>query len=225
MKMTAITKENIEGFRNLMLPEVAAAIEKGEDVGALGLYRRAGSRPVAVGAIVGLASNGVFQIISLFVEKQYRGQGAGKQLMDSFARGAESFELPLCMDFLSTTEEHAALEGFLTHLGFEEVAPLCPVVRVALADLNDAEIAEGDEIPILEGVLEEISEKVLLLTVPEVRASEERMGEILSTVFRSAKKQYPGDAEMYVYVTDDCVGNFIGRSCRNPGIVSKRYMR
>ena len=120
MKITAITKENIEGFRYLMLPEVAAAIRKGEDVGALGLYEEGESVPVAVGAITGLASRDLFRILSIYVEKKYRGQGLGKQLLDAFCGEAERFELPLCVDYLSTTPEHAELEGFLTHLGLRQ---------------------------------------------------------------------------------------------------------
>ena len=225
MKITAITKENIEGFRYLMLPEVAAAIGKGEYVGAIGLYQEESLVPVGAGAIAGLASNGVFQIVSLFVEKKYRGQGLGKQLLDAFDQEAGRFELPLCMDFLSTTKEHAELEGFLTRHGFQEVEPYCPVARFSLADLDEAAIAEGEDAPITEGVLEEISEKVLLLTAPEVHVSGERMREILSVVLQNAKKQYPGDTEVYAYVTDDVIGSFIGRCCSHPEIVSKRFMR
>ncbi len=225
MKMTAITKDNIGGFRSLMLPEVSAAIEKGEDVGALGVYQEEKPLPIGVGAIAGVAGNGVFRIVSLFVKKEFRGQGLGEQLLDAFVREAEEFHLPFCMDYLSTTEEHAELEGFLTHLGFEEVAPLCPVVRISLGDLDDAAIAESEEVHIDEGILEKISEKVLLLTIPEVSASGERMGGILSTVFRNAKQQYPGDTEVYVYVTGDSIGSFIGRCCHHPEMVSRRFIR
>lgn len=225
MKITAITKENIEGFRYLMLPEVAAAIRKGEDVGALGLYEEGESVPAAVGAITGLASRDLFRILSIYVEKKYRGQGLGKQLLDAFCSEAERYELPLCVDYLSTTPEHAELEGFLTHLGFQKIEPVCPVVRFCLDDLDETEISQEEEMPISEGIVEEVSEKVLILPVTEVHVPIDRMADILAAALQNAKKRYPGDTQVYMYVANDLIGDFIGQRCKTPEIVSQRYMR
>ena len=225
MKITAITKENIQGFQYLMLPEVAAAIRKGEDVGALGLYEEGESVPVAVGAITGLASRDLFKILSIYVEKKYRGQGLGKQLLDAFCSEAERYELPLCVDYLSTTPEHAELEGFLTHLGFEKTEPVCPVVRFRLDDLEDQEVSWGTDVPITEGIVEEVSEKALILPVTEVHVPVGRMADILAAALHNAKKRYSGDTQVYLYVANDMIGDFIGQRCKKPEIVSQRYMR
>lgn len=225
MKYSAITKENVEGFRYLLIPEVAAAIRKGEEIGALGMYDDEGEMPTAVGAIAGIAGDGVFQILSLFVEKKYREQGHGSELFNAYTAQLERFELPLCAEFLSTTEGETKLEKFFLDQGFEEIGTDSPFVRFRLSDLDEEELNLEADVAIDAGFLEELSETELLLTTPVGADPDLRMDPFLSTVLRKAKEQYPEDTEVYAYVSGGGIGGFIGRCCHEPEIVSRKFMR
>ncbi len=225
MKYSAITKENLEGFRYLLIPEVAAAIHKGEEIGALGLYDEECGMPAAVGAIAGIAGDGVFRILSLFVEKKYRGQGLGRELFETYTAELERFGLPLCAEFLSTTDGDAKLEKFFLDQGFEEIGPDSPVVRFHLGDLDEAELDREAEVQIDGGFLEELSETELLLSAPVGIDPDVRMDPFLSTVLRKAREKYAKETEVYAFVSGGGIGGFIGRCCHDPEIVLRKYVR
>ncbi len=136
MKFTAITKENVEGFRALLLPEVSSSIRRGEDIGALGLLDETKEIPVAIAAVAGVARNNVFQILSLMVEKKYRRMGCGRQLLEAIEDRAKEFGLPLTAEYPAATEDQELLEEFFLHLGFEEGDVENPMVRFPLSALH-----------------------------------------------------------------------------------------
>ena len=136
MKYSAITSSNVEGFSYVLLPEVADAIRRGEQVGALGLVDDRKETPLAAGAIAGIARNGEFQIVSLFVNEKYRSKGFGQMLLDTYTAELERFGLPQSIEFLSTSKEHAGLEEFLEHNGYEKLEPSEVIVRSRLKDVD-----------------------------------------------------------------------------------------
>lgn len=137
MKYSAITSSNVEGFSYVLLPEVSEAIRRGEPVGAIGLVDDKAKPPAAAGAIAGIARDGEFQILSLFVEEKYRSKGFGQMLLDIYTAELERFGLPQNVEFLSTSEEHAGLEEFLERNGFESLEPAGLIVRTKLSDIDD----------------------------------------------------------------------------------------
>ena len=144
MKFSAITGSNVEGFSYVLLPEAADAIRRGESMGALGVVDDEGERPAAAGAIAGVADNGVFRIVSLFVEERYRSRGFGQMLLDIYTGEIERFGLPQSIEFISTSEEHAGLERFLEHNGYERLDNTPLMVRAGLQDIHVTE----DDIPV-----------------------------------------------------------------------------
>ena len=137
MKFSAITGSNVEGFSYVLLPEVSDAIRKGEPVGAIGLVDDKAEPPAAAGAIAGIAKDGEFQILSLFVEERYRSRGFGQMLLDIYTTELERFGLPQSLEFLSTSKEHAGLEEFLERNGFEKLEPSDIMFRIRLSDIDD----------------------------------------------------------------------------------------
>ncbi|MBQ8946604.1 MAG: GNAT family N-acetyltransferase [Lachnospiraceae bacterium] len=147
MEYTAITKENIEGFKFTMIPEVAAAIKRGEDIGAIGLIDDSGEMPAAAGSIVGAAMDGAFHILSIYVEKKYRSHGYGSRLLELFEEHVEEYDLPISLDFLSTTYEHVGLEIFLLNRGYEELDPEYQMVRFFLSGFSETPTEDPADAP------------------------------------------------------------------------------
>lgn len=137
MKLSAITRENVDGFKALLLPEVFAAIRKGENLGAIGLLEDEKKVHSAVGAIAGIVREDTFQILSLMVEEKYRGKGFGKQLLNAMEAEAKEFHLPVLFDFPDVTEGQHLLSGFLLHQGYGEGEIDFPLVRFPLSEVEE----------------------------------------------------------------------------------------
>lgn len=137
MRFSAINSSNVEGFSQVLLPGVYDAIRRGEPIGALGLVDDDCSVPAAAGAIAGMAEDGVFRILSLYIEEKYRSHGFGQMLLDSYTAETERFGLPQAIRFLSSSEDHILLERFLEKNDFEKPEASDCIVRFRPSDIED----------------------------------------------------------------------------------------
>ena len=229
MKLTAITSENLDGFKYLLLPEAAAAIRRGETVGALGLVDEDGEIPAAAAAAAGMAEENEFRILSFMVDKKYRGRGFGKLLLEAYGEEAARFGLPISVEYLEESEDTASLGAFLTHAFFREISVEDPIVTFSLGNLDlsafeDAEGGSETEVK-KEAVLEELNDKELFLSSVSYDCHAEELPFLLAETFRQAKELYTGDTRVFAYIENDQIGSFIGRFCKNPVLLSRKYIR
>ena len=109
-----IAEENLSAFRNLLLPQVYAAIENGEPVTALGWAVNGR----ACGALAGFMDGCFFEIASFFVNPEWRGMGGGSYLLETLTDILDGFADYYRIEFSSTEQEHEELEGFLRRRSF-----------------------------------------------------------------------------------------------------------
>ncbi len=113
-----IDENNLESFKTLLMPDVAAAIESGEPVVALGLVMSG----VAAGAIAGHAEDETFVIESLYVAPAYRKKGGGEKLLDELTDLVGSEVSQIRIGLVITLPEHEKLASFLNRNGFVDIA-------------------------------------------------------------------------------------------------------
>jgi len=203
MRLSAVTKENVEGFKALLLPEAASAIRRGEDISALGLLDETEEIPAAIAAIAGIASDGAFQILSLMVEKKYRRKGYGRYLVEMIEAQAKDFGLSLSAEYPAATEGQELLEDFFLHLGFEEGDIEYPMVRFSLSDLMEEDPGE-EETPINSFSFAELPAEILRRA--EARAKKEILpmpesGFFSAQVNREYSFGVVDEGELSAYVT------------------------
>ena len=116
MKVKRITQNNIEYFKNLFDPEVAAAIAAGIPITALGAF----SDGVCHGAVAGtLSDDYVFNVLSLYVAQSSRRQGAGTLLIESLNEMLTPFNARVEIQYNETDAEKEVLTEFLLVNGYE----------------------------------------------------------------------------------------------------------
>ena len=84
-------------------------------------------------------------------------------LLDIYTGEIERFGLPQSIEFISTSEEHAGLERFLEHNGYERLDNTPLMVRAGLQDIHVTE----DDIPVPDdpgqyAVFAELPDEILL---------------------------------------------------------------
>lgn len=116
MRLGCIGSEQLAYFSTLLLPDAAAAIERGEPVTAIGIAQE----DVACGALAGYVENGCFQVISLYVAPAYRRLGGGRLMLSQLEellreeRGIHSIEISYTMG----EPDNETLAPFLAVMGF-----------------------------------------------------------------------------------------------------------
>ena len=115
MEIGWISQENLVCFRSLLLPDVVAALDKGEPVTALGLSEG----KIACGAVAAWLRGGTLEVRSLYVAPDYRRQGGGRLLLDTLMEIAVGQGEIANVSYTSTRPDHDTLPPFLTALGFE----------------------------------------------------------------------------------------------------------
>ena len=133
--LSVITKENIDSFASLLLPDSAEAIRSGEPMLALGWI----IDDTSVAAISGQLEGVTFYITSFYVAPGYRDKGIGTSLLNALEESASVRCVNYILDMTVTTEEHSALVDFLKSYGFEEKPDSLPLLYLTTLE----EAAEG----------------------------------------------------------------------------------
>lgn len=123
MEFGSISPLSPGGFRRLLLPEVAAAMDDGVPLTILGMKEDG----LACGVLAGYAEDGLFSIVSLYVCPDYRRRGGGRQLLGMLEAvlshmlftGEERLLYGIRIRFTATREEHEDLSRFLEAMGFQ----------------------------------------------------------------------------------------------------------
>ena len=132
-----IDETNLDSFKTLLMPDVAAAIESGEPVVALGLVMSG----VAAGAVAGHAEDETFVIESLYVAPAYRKRGGGEKLMDELTDLLWGEVSQIRIGLVITLPEHEELAAFLNRNGFVDIAKEdSSMFRITLRKLTENEM-------------------------------------------------------------------------------------
>lgn len=137
MELCVIEKNNLDGFKGVLLPDVFEKMDIGNEIIALGVYENIDGKPTALGAIAGSVQDNRYDILSLYVAKEKRNHGYGKALVNAICEQADAMNLPVSISFISTTPEHQELENFLIHDGFLETEGNYQVIRVPVDSIPE----------------------------------------------------------------------------------------
>ncbi len=144
MKICLINQENLQGFRSLLLPAIAAEIEKGAPVLALGICKEDADGLTACGAAGGWAAENRFEIYSFYIAPAYRRQGGGQLLVDTLCRLAKPFCALAQISFVVTdVQEHTALLSFLEKNGFTQTEEKEKLYGISLEKLEESAFFTG----------------------------------------------------------------------------------
>ncbi len=139
-----IDAESMGTFQSLLLPEVRAALERGEPLLTLGWS----VNRTAAGALSGFLEGGNFEILSLFVSPEYRRQGGGSLLLSCLSSLAEGAAENITLSFASAETAHGELEEFLKARGFrEESRSELPLYRCTLGQVSQSDLLRDVKSP------------------------------------------------------------------------------
>jgi GNAT superfamily N-acetyltransferase len=143
MYLSAITEDNLNYFKLLLLPHVFELLTKGEDLTAIGLAEDG----LACGAAAGYLDGDTFVLSSLFVADGYREKGGGTLLLQALKSAAASLKtvLWLRVDYTVSRQEHQGLAPFLERLGFEPVTGGLAIYGLKLGDVAKADFFAKSE--------------------------------------------------------------------------------
>lgn len=118
MELGYINSEQMQYFKNLLLPQTVEAIENGEPITALGIVKDS----IACGAVAGFLTGGEFHIDSLYVAPGYRRQGGGRMLLEGIVKLLEEDDMINGVEiwYTVTKEEHKTIAPFLEAMNFEK---------------------------------------------------------------------------------------------------------
>ena len=135
MEVTSITEENLQYFRDLILPDVYDALVRGLPVSAVGLV----DDGVACGAVAGYIDGTVYHVASLFVAPQYRRKGGATMLLDTIRSAIADIGsvYTMSIDYTVTREDHLTLKPFLDKYGFTEETGDTGIYSVTLEQLKN----------------------------------------------------------------------------------------
>ncbi|MBQ9504058.1 MAG: GNAT family N-acetyltransferase [Lachnospiraceae bacterium] len=143
MKVTPITKENLEFYRGFISKTDREFIEGDYRILPLGLVADdlEGGKPMAAGALCIRPDEYELKISSFYVAPAYRGRGAGRFLLDEARRlFFLDEETGFDTEFLVYGEEEEALAGFLEHYGFTSADPEYDVYMIRVEDIKNTQI-------------------------------------------------------------------------------------
>ena len=142
MKITTITKDNLEYFKNYITAEDEEFINKDLKILPIGLVAdelKKGSN-IAAGAICIRPDDFLLNITSFYVAPEFRGKGGGKFLLDETKRifGKEYMEFNT--EFLIYGKEQEKLANFLEEYGFEYADPENDFYLTTVGDLKNTKL-------------------------------------------------------------------------------------
>ncbi len=114
-----IGREDAEEAEPFLCPEMAGALKKGEPVLALG----AAVDDKVAGALAGVTDGDVFEIFSLYVAKEVRREGIGRELIKKLEEVLEEDgirNILISAGFSEPEDREGDLTAFFDALGFEE---------------------------------------------------------------------------------------------------------
>lgn len=115
MKVVSLPKEQAKNAEGLLSPEIIKAMMKGLPVTVL--VALDGRR--AVGALGGAVNEGIFEIMSLYVEEKSRRKGAARSMIEVLQKLLKNEDTVIRAQFNVETEENRTLEYFFLALSFE----------------------------------------------------------------------------------------------------------
>ncbi len=99
-----------------MLPEPCEALAKGLPIVAMGAI----IDNIVVGTIAGAADADVFEILSLYVDPEYRRQGAARALIDAITEYTDEMGLGLKAEYTVQNDDNKTLTNFFEAMSFME---------------------------------------------------------------------------------------------------------
>lgn len=116
MELGYISSEQMQYFKNLLLPQTVEAMENGEPITALGIVKDS----IACGAVAGFITEGKFYIDSLYVAPGYRRQGGGRMLLEAVTNLLEDEDMVSGVEirYTVTEGEHKTIAPFLETMKF-----------------------------------------------------------------------------------------------------------
>ncbi len=151
MKITAITKDNLEYFKGFISSEDAKFIKEDLKILPIGLVADDldGKENMAAGAICCRPDDFILKITSFYVSPEYRKRGAGKFLIDEAKRIFAEEDMEFNIEFLAIGKEQEMLIDFLEAYGFVQSEPECEIYLAKVSDLGESKVGdrEGDGQP------------------------------------------------------------------------------
>lgn len=144
MKITTITKDNLEYFKDFITSEDEKFINEDLKILPIGLVSdelKKGEN-IAAGAICIRPDDFLLNITSFYVAPEFRGQGGGKFLLDETKRifGQENMEFNT--EFLIYGKEQEDFANFLEEYGFEYVDPEYDCYLTTVGNLKNTKLFE-----------------------------------------------------------------------------------
>lgn len=114
MKVKMITPSSREYYKELILPQVYKSMEDKMPITALGLS----DKNKAVGALAGLIVEGnVFEVLSIYVDKEYRRCGGGTMLVRTLQDLLEEPDIPAVLSCLESEGENDTVIALMESIG------------------------------------------------------------------------------------------------------------
>ncbi len=202
MKITAITKDNLEYFKGFISSEDAEFIKKDLKILPIGLVADDldGRENMAAGAICCRPDDYSLDITSFYVSPEYRNRGAGKFLIDETRRLFAEDDMEFNIEFLVVGKEQEELTDFLEEYGFVQADPENEIYLAKVSDISKSKVAdkEGDGEPFI-GVKSKLFE--------EVENNAEKLDIILP--LGGMKSEYIDDDISVAVVKDNKIESFV----------------
>ncbi len=115
MKVLSLPKEQAKNAEGLLDPEVTKAMLNGLPVTVLVAL----DRHRVVGALGGAMNDGIFELVSLYVDEKSRRKGAARAMVDALTDRLKIMDTMIRVQFNLETEENRTLEYFFTAMGFK----------------------------------------------------------------------------------------------------------
>ena len=122
MKIIPVYNKDIDTFAPLLPEEVTEAMKEGLPVTVFAAVENS----IAVGTLAGVIDSGVFELISIYVHPDHRGNGVGEALLDRLYEALKGEDIPVFTELTLQDEEDEILQSFLEDQGFEETGKKLP---------------------------------------------------------------------------------------------------
>lgn len=138
-EIVVVGKENFDSFSPYLLPRVRRDLQAGSPILAVGaIYGE-----YAIGAAAAVVEEGEMKLLSLFVDKDTRRCGVGRELLrglaDVFSEMGISVETASA-NYMLEEENHLAVSAFLQRMGFETAITSSRIFSVDSAKLHETTV-------------------------------------------------------------------------------------
>ncbi len=142
MKITRITKENLDYFKNFISAEDEKFIKEDLKILPIGLVADDydGDVNLAAGAICARPDDFMLNITSFYISPEYRGRGGGKFLLDEVKRIFGEEDMEFNVEFFVYGKEEEDFANFLEEYGFMEADPEYSCYMSTVAQLKESQL-------------------------------------------------------------------------------------